>query len=110
LPNRSCHKTANKEILEFVWGMANNWRIKPRAPPMSEFLQFIVARGVLARCCNTRLGESLCGRVLLFEEAVAMHGHSTILNTPTIILNTWGGGEGVDRIQIYLVLPHTTKV
>jgi hypothetical protein len=31
LPKRSCHKTANKEILEFVWGMANNWRIKPRA-------------------------------------------------------------------------------
>jgi hypothetical protein len=24
LPKRSCHKTANKEILEFVWGMANN--------------------------------------------------------------------------------------
>jgi hypothetical protein len=32
LPKSSCHNTANKEILEFVWGMANNRRIKPRAP------------------------------------------------------------------------------
>jgi hypothetical protein len=71
---------------------------------VSEFLQFIVARGMLARCCRlaARDLESLCGKVLLFEEAVATHGHSTsIIYTADTIRHMVGHDRAIGHMAGY---------